>query len=460
MASKTPNISCLVCGPKSSGKSTFSRLVINRLLTGSKCHTTLSNGVALLDLDPGQPEYSPPGTLSLVRVGKPNLGPSFSHPGGSLPETTIVRSHTLASVTMASSPDLFLSCAIDLLRTYRNELPGFPLVINTPGWILGTGLEILLQLVRIFDPLEVLYMSEDGPIDVVDALRNVVRGSLSLLPSQPAEFTVRTAAHLRAMQQMAYCHLDMRGKEIVGNANSWTSRPLSSIRPLQIHFAGPERGFLGIVSYEYDSPPELLTEAINGMLLAAVEIEHADAFSAWNLPKSTTQVLAEAEPNKLGGSSLDPPISQTPEGIPFIRNPDDVALDPQHSRLIGLLLVRGIDTTSKTLQILTPVPYERLMAVQNQARRIVLVHGKFGTPTWAYTEELYWQSTAQSRTKDEAELVEGDTTDDSSEMGGDTLQKTSDLSSVPWVENVKGDQKRQVGSKVWRVRRDMGRNND
>jgi len=69
----------MICGPKASGKSTLAKVLTNRLLSESISRSRSNNqklpGVAILDLDPGQPEYSTPGQLSLVHIHEYNFGP-------------------------------------------------------------------------------------------------------------------------------------------------------------------------------------------------------------------------------------------------------------------------------------------------------------------------------------------------------------------------------------------------
>jgi polynucleotide 5'-hydroxyl-kinase GRC3/NOL9 len=57
----------IVKGPKRSGKSTFAREALNRLLTRYE-------SVAYLDCDLGQSEFGPGGTVGLYIVDKPLLG--------------------------------------------------------------------------------------------------------------------------------------------------------------------------------------------------------------------------------------------------------------------------------------------------------------------------------------------------------------------------------------------------
>ena len=59
-------VMCVV-GAKNSGKSTFARYSLNSLLSSHQ-------NVAFLECDPGQSEFTPPGTVSLNIVSKPCIG--------------------------------------------------------------------------------------------------------------------------------------------------------------------------------------------------------------------------------------------------------------------------------------------------------------------------------------------------------------------------------------------------
>jgi hypothetical protein len=62
----TPKI--LICGPKKSGKSSLARQIINSLLAHHDC-------VTLLEADCGQPQFGPPGFVSLTNIPGPILLP-------------------------------------------------------------------------------------------------------------------------------------------------------------------------------------------------------------------------------------------------------------------------------------------------------------------------------------------------------------------------------------------------
>ncbi|KAJ4388115.1 Polynucleotide 5'-hydroxyl-kinase grc3 [Gnomoniopsis smithogilvyi] len=398
----------LVCGPKSSGKSTFSRIVTNRMLTdrgGTKKRRW--PGVSVLDIDPGQPEFASPGVISLIKVNEPNLSPPFCHP--KIRVNHVVRSHTVASITPASNIEHYKSCVLDLFSHYQSSCSKYPLVINTLGWIQGSGLVLLQELVAGIQPTEILYMSEDGPEDTVEGLKSAGQAiPFTALPSQSSDFTSRTALHLRHMQAMSYFHLD----EETNNPTelTWNPAPLSHSAPWLVSYKSEESGLLGIVCYGYQPEPELLAEAINGTILAIVEVEHAKAFN---------------------GPKLEDLVQQTPSQIPYIRPTSP--LNPQYSRCLGLALIRGVDTEAQLLALSTPASVEQL-----NGKKVVLVSGKFDPPTWAYTEDHYYRTFR----KGEEDVIQG-----------------NGSAEIPWTEKLHGSQKRAVGSKVWRVRRDLGRNN-
>ncbi|TWU78201.1 Polynucleotide 5'-hydroxyl-kinase grc3 [Metarhizium rileyi] len=442
-----------VCGPKSAGKSTFTRLLTNRLLTCSNGQIPVRR-VAVLDLDPGQPEYAPPGTVSLVSVSVPNFGVPFTHAAFDDPSNTILRCHSLASVTPASAPGLFISCATDLYDTYQKSLRTSPLLINTPGWILGTGLDLLVELITRIRPAEVIYMSEDGPAEAVNALENATKNVFSVLPSQPSEFTSRTAAHFRSMQMMSYfhSHVDVESKPPKPQRLIWSTHALTSTRPYVVPYSGGNSGFFGIISYDYQCTPEYLLPSINGSILAMVEIEDRAAFQ---------QLTAAAAPGIRNEQSSTKPrevaVCRTADDLPFIPNPHDATLDPTYCRTIGLALVRAIDLRRKCLHVITPTPSARLEQIRSEGRDVVLVHGRFDTAHWAYTEDLYAKSIQDELLDKDIQMTDEETSED--ELEGETTQRAKQdvISAIPWIEILQGNQRRPIGSRVWRVRRDLGR---
>lgn len=404
----------MICGPKSSGKSTFSKIVTNRLVTrrdGAKGRTW--PGVAVLDIDPGQPEFSPPGVVSLVLLDQPTLAPPFCHP--TLDHTYLKKSHAVASITPATDLEHYKACVIDLFRTYKATCPKCPLVINTPGWIQGSGLTLLADLISEIRPTEIMYMSEDGPQDTVESLKNAGQQTpFSTLPSQSIEYASRTALHLRHMQAMSYLHLDSRRNQ--PGQLQWNPTPLSATPPTMVSYGSGSGGIVAIRCYGYQPEQELLAEAIDGTIVAIVAVEWPADYLSF----------------------VENSMKRTPERLPYFQSA--APLSPESSQCLGLALVRGIETNHQTIALSTPVAIDQL---KNQ--RLILVSGKFDPPTWAYTEDHYNRA------------FNGDGEDGpESDWAGGMLDGQDEF---PWVEKLHGSQKRAVGSKVWRVRRDLGRNN-
>ncbi|KAK3319893.1 hypothetical protein B0T19DRAFT_274100 [Cercophora scortea] len=484
---RTPII--FVCGPKSSGKSTFGRLLANRLVTDQNDSGRKPwSSVLVLDLDPGQPEYGPPGVISLNKISVPTLSPPFCHPTLD-PTHSQLRAHAIASVSPALDPEHFVECALDLLSTYRRSINAkHPLVINTPGWIQGTGLDLLAEMVKEMRPTEVIYMSQDGPDETVDSLKSACGTSVpfTTLPSQPSENTPRTALHLRTMQTMSYFHLDWAS--LAGAYQTWNPTPLTELRPWRVRYSGgADRGFIGILFYDHQPAPDLITEAVNGMILALVRVESKAAFRDLINQDSPDSAYAEGpqpeggDPAGSGSSPSRNSITRSTEGIPLIQNPQGRTLSPRHSRMLGLVLVRGVDTARGELQLLTPLPAEVLIEAGGE---LVLVAGKFDTPSWAYAEELHRKAAGGAAVvvPIEEDEVDGQVVEEESGSGSDeeegeeeeeeeeeeeqesrrdvgkTVEASQTEMEIPWAEMLHGNQKRSVGSRVWRVRRDLGRN--
>jgi polynucleotide 5'-hydroxyl-kinase GRC3/NOL9 len=474
----------LICGPKSSGKSTFTKLLVNRLLSihiekGKTTKPAKVPGVALLDIDPGQPEYCPPSQLALVHIQEPNFAPPFAHPIPG-PKSKIIRSHSIGAVSPSLDPELYMACVLNLFGHYRNLLlkfPNCPLVINTPGWVLGTGLEILVDLIAKISPTEVIYMSKDGPPEVVESLTEAAASNPVLtLPSQASEYTTRTAAHLRTMQYMSYFHLNpSRDKE-----STWITQPLTSLPPWEIRYSGDKPGIVGIICYGEQPPASLVADKINGSLVAILVIDSLNSISGWSAenqtrPSDTSGNGADESDDIDTKSETDwehcglsqkiqlPLILRTPEDIPYFNPANAITFDPTTSHSIGLALVRGIDKARRRIQVLTPIAPSVIEKINKAEKLMVLVSGKLDTPGWAYIEEFTQKMTLEKSSKrveagDVGRPEESNLGEVEDVEGLEERRTLGDgFKGAPWIEAIEGSEGRGIGSRVWRVRRDLGR---
>jgi polynucleotide 5'-kinase involved in rRNA processing len=118
-----------ICGPKNVGKSTFSRILTNSILSKYR-------KVAYLDSDLGQSEFTPNGSVSLTLLDGPLLGPPFTH---TIVGDTI-KSIYLGTTSPWKNPDSYIDAILSLYRFYESDIQkqDVPLVINSHGWVKGT----------------------------------------------------------------------------------------------------------------------------------------------------------------------------------------------------------------------------------------------------------------------------------------------------------------------------------
>lgn len=162
----------MICGNKGAGKSTFTRYFINRLLN-------LQRKVACLDIDPGQPEFSIPGCLTLTYVD--NF--CFNNPE----HNTIQRKqHRIfyGAISPSDNLDYFKACVSYLMHQFNtenseeedsnsaNENDTF-LVVNSFGWIQDLGLTIHKDLINeIIHPKQtiVVHKPDENPPALADPM--------------------------------------------------------------------------------------------------------------------------------------------------------------------------------------------------------------------------------------------------------------------------------------------------
>ena len=490
----------IVCGPKGSGKSTFSRILMNNILTKAPPYTRSnsqlrSDGVALLDLDPGQPEFSPPGEISLTHLRSCNFGAPFTHP---VPPPSqgnrTVRAHHLGSTSPKDDPVHFLNCASELVFQYRQMLtlyPSCPLIVNCSGWIQGSGLEVLTELIYKLKPTEVIYMSTSGPTEVVEVLEDTARKSSTLfytLTSQPSAYMTRTAAELRTMQALSYFHLD---DSEVCNLR-WNAIPITKMRSFDLSYAGAEQAVLGILILGEAQDPDFLFHVLEGSIVGLVVLEEGlsnlwrdrqdkyystegmqlDLMGQITCPQNASapreqncssdydsRLLALPYHPEKGRNYANFPadhattdlrpvssdlrfdsssISRTAEGLPYFATSTGICRppDPYQSHSLGQALVRSIHPESKTIQLVTPIPQETLQQFHRGNPKIVLVRGKLDTPTWAYQEDFAIatpKSHKKSKLSDVHEWAE----------------------QVPWVKSVAGNEANSKRTMVWKVQRNV-----
>ena len=498
----------MICGPKGSGKSTFCRLLINSFLskrfatTQARDTKSQTAEIALLDLDPGQPEFTPPGDISLIYLRSFIFGPPFTHPKVSSESgDRFIQTHHIGATSPKDDPDHYLRCVNDLLQHYQTILASgavCPLVINCSGWVQGSGLEILQKLVETTKPTDVIYMSREGPEEVVEAISETTSKAgmpLHLLSSQIVKLNTPTAADLRMMQTLSYFHLEDSERGQL----QWNPSTISRMEPLTVSYGGPARAIFGILVLGEELDPEYLIDVLDGSIVGVVVVEDDLAF-----PESTTgssypngrersrqettvsededagslnswedddfdrseQGTCQPSPHPPGPFTKTDPvqaellrrelaadrwlISRTEnEDLPYLRARSGTCqpLNPTHSRSIGQAFVRSINPSEKTLDLVTPISQIELDHYRQKNKKVILVRGKLDTPTWAYQEDCAAAISATKRKKP-SDKEDKDTY-------AEDLNIRAWASGTSWVKVVDGKGGRQQRDRVWKIRRNL-----
>ncbi|XP_050674559.1 polynucleotide 5'-hydroxyl-kinase NOL9 [Leptidea sinapis] len=130
----------IVCGGKGSGKSTFLRYCVNRLL---------HNGpVLVIDLDPGQSEFTVAGNVSATIVREPIFGPSFTHL--KTPDMML----NIGVISTMDNTKCYVN-AVQQLISYCKDNEHYktmPWIVNTMGMTNALGLKFMTMIIHLIRP--------------------------------------------------------------------------------------------------------------------------------------------------------------------------------------------------------------------------------------------------------------------------------------------------------------------
>ncbi|ODQ63979.1 hypothetical protein NADFUDRAFT_67344 [Nadsonia fulvescens var. elongata DSM 6958] len=387
----------LVAGTKNSGKSAISRVLTNGLLYDL-------DAVAYLDLDPGQTLFSPPGEISLHVVSKPLLSnQSFTYSSTTEGDYKLIQSHHLGNLSPKDNPSYYLAMIAALFKIYKESLlrasPMMPLVINTPGWTRGLGLDLLIEITKLVVPSHIIFLGTSEAYDEVlpmvesaaNSQSNVKVNGVRVLTPEPfftnsnpnlASVTPVSSSDLRTLKIMHYLHADFD-----------FSRKLSAVPPYQVRYGSLDYlplgsgaisgvGIMGSEGIDANDVALALTGTVVGLL--AVDLSDNNSFPT-TLVSSALQDDAnedadnEYELNDEAGATDVNSINLPwilPEDIPMI-------LDARTSRCLGQAVVHSINSTTRTITLMTPVAETDLaQVVTNKREALVLIRGRLPVPLW------------------------------------------------------------------------------
>jgi polynucleotide 5'-hydroxyl-kinase GRC3/NOL9 len=383
-ASKSASVT-MVCGKPSSGKSIFSRRLLNRYLTGLGKMAAPLPSVYYLDLDASKPTYSPHGQIALVLVREVDLAPPFlnaSTPPSSPKSNEIIRSFPLPTGAFSNYDDYFVSCLDEFIRIYAQlslRNPGIPLIMDTPGWLFSSRFDLLLRSISRVKPQRLICFSAPHFMDDEDGLRqaalsHAARRERTMVQEVSAQTVLTTCSHtdqqLRNMQMLSYFHCGglTKSKHLQG---PFTVKPLSSHTPWEFCYEDTDeidQSFLSFLMLEESADPDQIPAMLNGSVIQIVQRDE-------NLDEESA-TLSRTERHQ----------------IPYFEyDPDSLLkyLHPSTSRLLCTGILRGWDFKNRIAQLLIPKSHESLVR-DLDTKKTILVFGCCEYPEWAYTEDAYY----------------------------------------------------------------------
>ncbi|XP_051642535.1 polynucleotide 5'-hydroxyl-kinase NOL9 isoform X1 [Manacus candei] len=329
----------LVCGPKNTGKSTFNRYLINLLLNRLPA-------VEYMECDIGQPEFTPPGCVSLSSVTEPVLGPPFTH------QQTPRKMVYYGQTSCEQDTERYLDVMKYVFSCYKKEVP---LIINTMGWVKGEGLLLLIDIIRLLSPSHVVQM------DVCDWK--------AMAPLTPEHVHLQAGLHTKGKQQPKCKQLD------VGAAESWkcSEGEDASVPQYKLLYVHPEFPRAGVAGEARVHSGILRDMSILGYLghlqypdIGAVLPLHS--LVPYQVPFSA--VALRVIHTDVAPTNIMYAVNASWVGLCCI--PDEVRCQTDGPVLLtqtpvcdclGFGIVRGVDMEKKLYHILTPVPPENLRLV-------------------------------------------------------------------------------------------------
>ncbi|SCV04231.1 LAME_0H16798g1_1 [Lachancea meyersii CBS 8951] len=232
----------MVLGGKNSGKSTFLRLLLQKLL-----HVDNEDDESLfyLDIDPGQTEFSRPECISLsgiqkdLELGNP-LGQSKIVP---------ISERYLGTNNPSVFPTQYLAEVSELIDLFTGYAHMGTTLLNVPGWVKGFGIQIMNSVIRRFKPTHILLLGSEAKTQSLlselqidptfsTPLRENYEPEIDFLDGYHGTTTTFSLKakiqphHLRQFRLLSYFHRLRRPSKVI----EYDFTPLIKKAPLRVSF--------------------------------------------------------------------------------------------------------------------------------------------------------------------------------------------------------------------------------
>lgn len=341
----------VVLGPKNAGKSSLAKYLCNRLYLqfGSPSNGRTAGRVFYLELDPGQPEYTPPGCVTLHEITEVSFSPAFAHADF----RNAHRSHHLGYTSPMETPQRYLDMCNELFNTYKSiSTPQDKLVVNTPGWTKGLGLDLNSEIVKMLDPLtaSVLHLGPsqfDLDLVEVDKVGSNDEAGMSTITSSGF-----SSAELRLLQTTCYLH-----HARVDHLTTWS--------PFELTLGSSHAGIyaIGVLDSTGIDLEQDIKTCVEGALVSINVLDFENSCEAL-----TPKLLSDYDANNVWSQST----------------------------CVGLAVIQYLSSDLQTVRILTPFNPTK---DDLENRTVVLLRGRIQLPIWELQNrdfaESPWISTAK-----------------------------------------------------------------
>ncbi|CAK9437450.1 uncharacterized protein LODBEIA_P18280 [Lodderomyces beijingensis] len=193
----------MLIGRKNTGKSTFCKSFMSYLLLHRK------QPVVYLELDPGQSDFSDPYCLSMTVAKEFDI--SFDRAG-----SIDVWNEYYGFTSPMEAPSRY----VDIVKTFfskysANFAPkGYVLIVNTPGWVKGYGVELLGQVSDVVEPTSTVFLTSivsPESIENESLLSGLNLDNIDTLPAHRGK-AKGAPVQSRAFKLISYFHRDCNGE--------------------------------------------------------------------------------------------------------------------------------------------------------------------------------------------------------------------------------------------------------
>lgn len=337
----------LIVGFKNSGKSTFLKKLLNQLLY----KTDYCIPVNVMDLDPGQPEFSPPDSLTISSISQEVIGYDLSSITQS---SNILCQKYLGFSDPNRQPQRYESTCNELCQFYESQLKSLdqPLLINTPGWIKGYGIELLKKLCERIKPTHLIYLGAfTDQIDTEsELLRNLTYEQLVPVDAFVSAIKLKySAAQLRNFKILSYLHHTGGGR--------FDFKPLLSRSPYMV---------------SYNDTSDLNSQGISLVTVITTGLKISQKTDMVNLLELCVVGIYILDLENYQNLIVNEKISFQ-EGIPNL-----IQLNVEtETEYKGLALIHSVDLEQKLINLYTPLS---ISSIVEEGKVVVLCRGRTEIP--------------------------------------------------------------------------------